>query len=263
LGIYDGINAISTDENHAGFDIIYEVDITQRKKDEIKKLLSEVERYLRRVKLDKKLLYGKIIVSKTIRGTVLGLYYSHDDTIKLKSNVKADKNAIHTIIHELGHRHWFKILNQIQRDNIQAMYRDLKQNKDRKSPVSNIDLIYKDFIKDLSIGDTVTYTGRKKKFKNFSPYTITKIDGDTIKIASVELPQATLEGKLPAFRNWKFNGKELKVDYSSRDDIFLDDYFTSEYSKTNEKEFYAELFAYYVFGNIKNKDVLKFIKTYI
>lgn len=55
----------------------------------------------------KHLIYGKIFVEKT--GHSAALYFHANDTVRLNYRL-LNNNVIGSIIHELGHRHWYKFM---------------------------------------------------------------------------------------------------------------------------------------------------------
>lgn len=51
-----------------------------------------------------------------------GLYRDNDDSVSLNVACNFRRDEIHTLVHEFGHRHWFKVLTAAQREIYEEMY---------------------------------------------------------------------------------------------------------------------------------------------
>jgi Putative zinc-binding metallo-peptidase len=77
-----------------------------------------------------KVLYGDILISNTVgrNSKVLAFYLPSKDEMFVRANLKGVKqDALHTVIHELGHRLHFKFLSGKKRE-IALMYMDIGRN---------------------------------------------------------------------------------------------------------------------------------------
>lgn len=193
---------------------------------DVAKVVEKAEKLIRGKGLGK-LCYGDVYITNTVyRSThVLAFYQPHDDNMYVRANLKGKAGpAVHSVVHELGHRLQFRYLKAKKRD-IDAIYRRLKDKGEE---------IRQDVIMDRSHwpkpGDTYVYKGE--------PFAFEKVD-------------VTNRGDLNAyFRHPEIRG-HLKVPLGS---YILEknpglatklSAFVSGYASTDPDENFAEMFAFY------------------
>lgn len=55
----------------------------------------------------KEILYGDVyLTDQLVRADTLAMYRRKQDTIWVRAKIQADLNAVHNLVHELGHRYW-------------------------------------------------------------------------------------------------------------------------------------------------------------
>jgi hypothetical protein len=196
---------------------------------------------------------------------IMGLYYYiSDDLVIDPASAKFFGGAgglTNTCIHELGHRldYYFLRKNQELHKEVNDKYLEIIETKhvqDRNVVDANL--------LSLSTGDEVSYTGKKKEFKNhfsdeFQPYTVEEIknDGKTIKLGSTKLPYAKIEISARTICDWSkdflINGKTIDCNWKQSKLIDTRDWFVSDYARTNREEWFAELFLFWVLGLVKGE----------
>lgn len=189
------------------------------------------------------------ILFKPLTRKVAGLYYAGPPSeIWIDSAIKWDKWAFRTIIHELGHKLEQEFFTKTDLAKVVQQYSGAFYAKNSKVPARAVDPLI------TTRGTTIEYLGRKRKYKENSPYQVTHIPGDprpkTTEISKVRLTSTKspfyIFGSPSAFANeeWKVEGqKQERPDF-----IKSDSWFPTEYSKTNPSEWFCDLFSYHLLG---------------
>ncbi len=204
-----------------------------------------------------------------IGGKAIGHYYPESKLIKIDPSAKATKYGVKTILHEYGHKLFYEFLNSQQQKDISEKFIDVYSNKSpTQQNIKNILQVsssIKDLMKDVHPGNQIEYIGRKKKFKENSPYTVEEIGENNLKLKSINNPWYTLSGALHSFINNGFstNGKNLSIDIPESEEKINPGWFPTEYSKTNYHEWFSEIFAYVLLGLVKEKEVVNFVKSFL
>ncbi len=74
------------------------------------------------------ILYGKVLLRNVKGAGWAGMYQKEPDTIDLNVEAKNRFDAVFTLVHELGHRYWFKVLSAAARDAYEDAYSGTAQN---------------------------------------------------------------------------------------------------------------------------------------
>lgn len=176
----------------------------------------------------KKVLYGDVFVVGQLRQSrTLAWYSPSEDEVYLRNLAKKGIDDLASLIHELGHRYWFKFATANQKRNITALYSKLGWDARRvEVPV-------------LKAGELLPVNLRGE----LTPRRITKVtplfyelgSGISVRISAVEgiLKRKAVEGKL----------------------------FPSGYSMKDDVEFFAECFSFYVLGRLPAGLVPQFEKA--
>lgn len=176
----------------------------------------------------KKVLYGDVFVVGQLRQSrTLAWYSPTEDEVYLRNLTKKGIDDLASLVHELGHRYWFKFATADQKRNISGLYYKLGSDARRvEIPV-------------LKAGDLLPVNLRGE----LTPRVITKVtpwdyelgQGVMVKVRDVEgiLKRKAVEGKL----------------------------FPSGYSMKNVEEFFAECFSFYILGKLPAGLVPQFEKA--
>lgn len=113
-----------------GFKIFNTIRAEGQEMDEIRQIIERSVKMMRRsgISIVPKLLYGKIkIVDKISKGEVLAWYNTGADDVSLRTRTGDVSEAIHSLIHELGHRWWTNFLGRDIQNRWQTHHRRLKR----------------------------------------------------------------------------------------------------------------------------------------
>jgi len=173
----------------------------------------------------KKVLYGDVFVVGQLRQSrTLAWYFVQEDQVYIRNLAKKGVDDLASLIHELGHRYWFKFARADQKRNISGLYYKLGSDARREDvPV-------------LKAGDLLPLNLKGED----APRVITKVtplsyelgSGVSVKIRDVEgiVKRKAVVGKL----------------------------FPSGYSMKNVEEFFAECFSFYILGKLPSLLVPQF-----
>jgi len=216
----------------------------EKKNADIIKWLDEAETKLKNVGLGD-LVYGKVFLVPKRNSTNLTLadYSKNDDTIRM-FKAAGEKTPVKTIIHELGHRFYYKKLKTTTLSKIYERYK--KELKDHQEKVKDIkvevgtkySLPEKGVLEYAGLG-TKTLNGRKYVHKLY----ILKEDGTR------------------SNRFFAFDSVSDMLHFIEKPKSSENPWLPSQYSKKNEVEWFAEIFAYSVLDN--SKEVLDWIKSLV
>lgn len=217
------------------FNIVYDDSVKNIDKESIIDFITKASKYVENFGLSG-LLYGKIFVIDKLRGSIIALYETSSDLIKLsrKASKKYNKDMVRNFVHELGHRLWEK--KNVDKVAVRSLFNQVKFG-------------YLD--SDLEIGDVFEdKQGKKVEIKNKEKDN----SGSTFYIVKKEeykRPQ-TIFGAAFKYMT-KIKGKPMT-------DISI--WKPSEYSiKGGYIEFFCEIFAHGLVNN--NKMYKDFIKKVV
>ena len=202
--------------------------------EQVYKLLNEVENKCRKFS---ELLYGVVEVKKKLEGNTLADYSNNGDYMRIKAD-RADRDFVKSFIHELGHRLWYKFLNNNQRFQIQRKYYDMLRNE-QQIELNKGDLIE---TKDGYVVQFIDKTpGRYRTMLINKPKRIRRFQiGDVIVFKNLNYQNIE-----------KINHKKLQMEEFD---------FPTSYSKKNEKQFFSECFSYWMIGGL-NKNLINFFES--
>lgn len=114
-----GYQAIEKEFQHGPFKIINKYGFRAEEYSEPLQLLDLAVSKLEGAGL-RSLAYGLVYLEKA--SGYAGIYHSSDDTIGLNVEAKNRFSSLYTVIHEFGHRYWYKNLSSAQRDAYEDVY---------------------------------------------------------------------------------------------------------------------------------------------
>lgn len=185
------------------------------------------------------ILYGDIILVTSKQGGIrlgwAGLYRPEQDHIVLNVEAKHRYDDVFTLVHELGHRHWYKGLTGAQRVAYEHLYAQggglpLEAREDMWQALVKAEFSPKravGYLRDKSLGDTL------------QAYTKARFDRTPQK----ELWNTYQKGGAPWMEKNFIRPRDAYV-FVERTKVVT----VSDYARTNVKEDYAETFAHYVLG---------------
>jgi hypothetical protein len=206
-----------------------------------------------------KINYGNVYFSHrtgTKRKTVLADYSVNTDDIRIFTTALKDKeeNPILSLVHELAHRHYYRILNASQRSAVRIKFSQV-MNLTKKNVADKF---------DLKAGDIVDLKLKKHKVM-YKGYTYVNPFGGR-KMAHVfrildDAGQETtryysfpLKNEVGMIDFIKTNTEETKTESE-----FVHKFLPSAYSRTNDVEWYAEVFAHGLYNN--DKEVIDWLNS--
>jgi len=220
-------------EHFHGFNIIgdKEKDI-----DNAKELLASVYDAYKKIGLHKKLLYGDIFLTNALTAGLLADYSSSEDTVRLTNKARKSKDSIRTMVHELAHRWYRKLLSDDQRKKIKAKYDDMmSQVAGSKS------LVIGDRYDHYKLGE-IEVESKEYNKRTYTPYYVFKVLKDN--------KRYRISGAGDLRDSKKLSGDE---------DVF-DAFDVSNYGRTTDTEFWPEVVATALTTN--NKDLLDWVKEF-
>lgn len=253
-------------------ELVFPDTLRQAKIDEITALVSAANKILEN--------NGIGIITKCkmfvapITGNTIGMYYPQTKQIKIDPSARATKQALHTLLHEYGHKWFFEHLSKETINEVKLKFGEVYRETNFRivSPekahqiAQNLTNI-KVALSNVKVGDTVEYLGRKKKLKQLSPYTVTEFTPEKLQLTSHASQFVKFSGSPSQFVNADFAVNGVKIETpktpdggNTPPDIDLG-WFPSQYSKTNYEEWYAEIFAFVLEGRIQEPEIVNFIKN--
>lgn len=184
---------------------------------EIQGLFENATRSLSTARDFKKVLYGDVYVVGQLRqSNTLAWYKVQSDDVYVRSLAKKGGDDLHSLIHELGHRYWFKFATAKQKQGIGALF-------------SQLSLTPAPTVARPKVGDVLPVPVRGAKGTKF---VIVKDDGLFF--------HTTPPGKFDARALMKVLTQKAKGT----------SVFPTTYSMTDVDEFFAECFAHYTLGRL-------------
>jgi len=200
-----------------------------------------------------KLFNGPIRFVKDM-GNTIGHYDLTNKDIKIVYSASNDKRTEFTVMHEYGHKFYYEFIPE-KKGAIGETYHALLGDHrfDDSAIVKEAKQKEEELVKSLKMGSVFISTRRKYK----GEWKITEILPNKIKLRSLDNPDRELSGPPSAFMNEDWAAKDSKMaDRMTRlipkkhDMGATDMWFPTEYSQKNQSEWFAELFAFYMRGNL-------------
>jgi hypothetical protein len=199
-----------------------------------------------------------------LRAGVVGQYDPRTKDLDVSPNANHTSQVTFTLLHELGHKHFFEVLPQSVRDAIKTKFLELRHSEEFNQTDSKTALNQQKISELIHPGSILGYNGKQRMMKKFHYFKVDSIKGDDVKIVPPgDLPYIAnnkrwISATIPA--SLLFGGDWTVVDPSTRNetpiaqmskmDIRSDNWFPTDYSKTNHAEWYAECFAFFCIGNL-------------
>lgn len=251
-------------------ELIFPDNMRGKRIQEITKLITEGNRVIEQAGLG--VLTKVRMIVAPIQGNFVGLYYPTTKNIKIDPAAKATKTALKTILHEYGHKWYFEQLSPQGKQAVYNQYMAISKNipqkqisPERAKELTQYAMNVKSLLQTIKTGDEIGYIGKNKKYKDAAPYRVIYNTIQELSIISQVRNTYKLTGKSQAFINSGFthNGKPMTVEHppGSTETEIEAGWFPTEYSRKNNEEWYAELFAYYLMGKLKDQEVIDFIKS--
>ena len=212
-GAFKVHNTIGADEKHF---------------EELQGLVSSATKAIQPVLDFKKVLYGDVfVVGQLKQSKTLAWYNVKDDDVYLRSLAKKGFDDLSSLVHELGHRYWFKFATMEQKKAVATLFYELS-SKGRATQITR-----------PKVGDPLPVPLKGSKEVPI----ITKDTGRTFELSTGGYVNADSLLKI------------LQQQAAAKG------VFPSAYSMTNYEEFFAECFAFYVLGRMKEDLATSFEKA--
>ena len=249
---FSGVKIKAEKQDIGGFDLVGFTDKHDELVDVIKKASAELKE-----KGFGNLIYGTMdmVPSTTKRGAgvVLADYDFTTDAIRVFNvSKKSDEpTAIRTMLHELGHRFYYKFLTQPQRQDLAKKFHDIyaaKLKLDRENS--------KDAFKQ---GDVIQLKDKKVQYAGLDFVTSGKRKmGYKFVILDAEDKPT---GRFYAFDSMIQAVTSIKTLQDDKESLkkYYHEFMPSDYASTNDREWFAEVFAHGIQNN--SKEVLTWLKT--
>lgn len=178
--------------------------------------------------------YGDIQVTNTLsRGAVLAFYVPTHDDLYIRANIRADKTSLHTVLHELGHRHEKKFLSNESK--VHDLYRQMSSQNLTSLPKPQA-------------GDKMEFKG--VKYTVLYP-TLGPRGAPSVKL---QVEETNRTATVPLDDYWRIQsaGEGKGVAPAG---------FVTSYAKKSPTENYAEMFAFYCQGKLSDEQKKAFEET--
>ena len=200
-----------------------------------------------------KLFNGPIRFVKDLGNTV-GHYDLTNKDIKIVYSASNDKRTEFTIMHEYGHKFYYEFIPDQKAAIGETFNALLGDNKfDDSAIVKEAKQREEELIKSLKMGSIFVSTRRKFK----GEWKIVEVLPKKIKLRSLNNENREISGPPSAFMNEDWAAKDSKMSDVMPKGIpkkhemgATDMWFPTEYSQKNQSEWFAELFAFYMRGNL-------------
>lgn len=172
-------------------------------------------------------LYGDVLVVGRIRqANKLAWYFIADDTLYLRPHLKVGRGELHNLIHELGHRYWYKSLSSTAQREWNTTYYLMKNTQSPR-------------VKTPQVGDTIdiSFKGRDEP----------------------PVVEAIVPGR--GGLSYKLVGGgfvSTMVVYKALLSQAIAAKFPTPYAATSAEEYFAEAFALHVLGTLPEAHEAKF-----
>lgn len=167
------------------------------------------------------IIYGDInIVGNISSSRHLAWYFRTKDYLEIRADMKSNLESVKTFLHELGHRYWFRAASNKQRHAFTQYYKDLKSNLRHTSRLPQR-------------GDKVQINPRQ-----VIEYSGGSVDRPGKHVVIVHQRNKSFDSLLTTERLKKFFAA---TDLGG---------FVSPYASTNEEENFAEMFAFWLMGDL-------------
>jgi hypothetical protein len=203
--------------------------------------------------------FGGVIRFAKLPRTTAGEYSpsTHDITVNQNLNA-ANMSGLFTLLHEYAHKKMFELMTPEAVKEIENKFSDLEHSGESHSNDIDFTSAVYAAIEQLQPGLQLTYIGRQQQYKQNPNYVIKEITPGYANLAQADEPD-TVRVKYPVGnlfnpKKWKAEGVDLTPPMRKpQHEAKSSDWFPSDYSQTNYKEWWAELYPYYILGNLSGE----------
>ena len=190
---------------------------TKRSIDDVKKLLALTESHLNKKGFGN-LAYGRVLLVDKLRGKNAADYEQSGDIIRLESNLAASMKELASMLHEIGHRNYYRYLGSSERLESDILYDSLKKKRGYfKKGDTLIDI--------QEPGEKYQLLGKKG-----TKYVVRCVDSDSVSNV----------GEIYNFKNVGMGTRFIKE--TDEESQTRSSFFPRTYGLKNKLEFYAVLF---------------------
>jgi len=196
------------------------------------------------------------IMFTRLSGKVVGKYMPSTKDIRIKPLVKSSHTIVHTIIHEYGHKMWYEFMPDNIKREIIGQFSEVRKAGHSYASTSDLESRKDELFSELKVGMQVDYKGRKRGYKQASPFLVHTIEpSGKVKLSSHQDPnQPYLSGPVGFLLNSQWSIPDVNTDYQkSNDHVVKSEWFPSHYSQTDAEEWFSELFGYYILDMLQGE----------
>ena len=187
-----------------------------------------------------------------------GQYSVTNDNIVANQSMKgANAESVYTMLHEYGHKKMHTSMDRAAVEEIDTKYDELIQSGETYMQDIDYATAVHHAISQFQIGQQLHYRGRQKQYARDPDYVIKSIDKNkasaSLAIAS-DPSRVVVEYPLTMFlnpRKWETAGMDLTPPKEKpKSQVKTDNWFPTEYSQTDSHEWWAEMYSFYILGNL-------------
>lgn len=233
--------------------------MTKRGRDSALNVLETVYQKLEHA--DEATTFGGDIHFAKMASRVGGTYDVIDHDIKINPRISKSDENVFSLLHEYGHKRMYEQMSKAQHDEIKKKYWDLKRDGETHMEDLDYAAAVQDMLGQLEVGTPITYVGRKRNFKNIGQFEIKGLEQYKGKLA-VQLSRqgktATVAiihpGNILDPKKWDVPTLgEQRPKRKEKWETNTDQWFPSQYSESEWDEWWAEMYAFFIYGNLSGE----------
>jgi hypothetical protein len=190
-----------------------------------------------------------------------GQYSLTNDNIVVNQNMKgADADAVYSLIHEYGHKKMHTSMDRATVKEIEGKYMELLGSGESYMADLDYASAVLDATSKFEVGQQLHYRGRQKQYARDPDYVIKSIDTNR---SSANLARASDPNRVmveyPLYmllnpKKWESEGMDLTPPKEKlNSEQKSDGWFPTEYSQSESHEWWAEMYAFYILGNLSGE----------
>jgi hypothetical protein len=189
---------------------------------------------------------------------ISGQYSVTNDNIVANQSMKgANADSVYTLLHEYGHKKMHTSMDRATVKEIDTKYGELRRSGETYMQDIDYATAVHHAISKFQTGQHLHYRGRQKQYARDPDYVIKSIDKNkasaSLAIAS-DPSRVVVEYPLTMFlnpRKWETAGMDLTPPKEKpKSKVKTDNWFPTEYSQTDSHEWWAEMYSFYILGNL-------------
>jgi hypothetical protein len=169
----------------------------------------------------------------------------------------ANADSVYTLLHEYGHKKMHTSMDRATVKEIDTKYGELRRSGETYMQDIDYATAVHHAISKFQTGQHLHYRGRQKQYARDPDYVIKSIDKNkasaSLAIAS-DPSRVVVEYPLTMFlnpRKWETAGMDLTPPKEKpKSKVKTDNWFPTEYSQTDSHEWWAEMYSFYILGNL-------------